>query len=370
LRPAWLEIDLSAIRHNLSVVRRHVGADVAIIAIVKCNAYGHGAPAVAQAALEGGATTLAVAIVEEGLELRDAGLTAPVLVLGATTPDEAATCVARDLTPAVTYPEFALALAEAARQAGRRASCQVKIDSGMGRQGVRTEHVRALGEILRGLPELEVTGVFSHFASASANPTFSGEQLRAFLAAVPVLEAALGHAIPLRHTCASSGIILYPDAWLTGVRPGVLMYGVFCENDNEELEGTRPALSWKARISHIKELDAGDTVGYSRACTLTRPTRAAILGLGYGDGYPRTLSGNADVLMGGRRCPVLGRVSMDCTVVDVTDVPGAEVGQEAVLIGMQGDQEITAGEIATRAGTVVQEIVARLGARLPRVYSG
>lgn len=370
MRPAWLEIDLGALAHNIARVRQHVGPKVELIAVVKANAYGHGAEAVARCALACGARLLAVALVGEGIALRQAGLDAPILVLGAADPDEAPLFVEHDILATVTTAELARALSRAAVAQGKTARCHVKVDSGMGRLGVRVEEVGRFGELLRELPGLRVEGAFSHFACSQDDPDFTHLQTRRFLAALPQLEQALGHPVGMRHLANSGGVVGYPESWLDAVRPGAVVYGIFTIHNAEHLPGTRQVMSLKARIVALRQVRPGESVGYDRTYVASGPTLTAVLPLGYADGYPRALSSVGEVLVRGFRCPVLGRVSMDTTIIGVGHVPGVAVGDEAVLLGAQGNDLITTGEVARWGGTIVQEIAARMSTRLPRVYLG
>ena len=366
LRPAWIELDLEAIRHNTRQIRSIVGSGSKLMAVVKANAYGHGAVPVARACLEAGAHMLAVALVQEGVELRQAGLTAPILVVGTTDHHEAEAICEFGLTPSVSTWDLAAALSATAVKQGLLADCHIKIDSGMGRQGVRHDECEVFGQRLCDLPALRVAGAFSHFASCPADVAFTDQQVAAFLSGLASLERGLQGQIPLRHLAASAGILCRPDAHLDGVRPGAILYGVADSGYEDHLPRFRPAMALKARIVSTKRLHVAESVGYGRTFRAPRETTTALLSLGYADGIPRALSNNADVLIRGQRCPLIGRVSMDCIVVDIGDVLGAQVGDEAVLLGAQGPERITAEELAQRAGTCVQEIVSRMGARLPR----
>ncbi len=369
MRPAWLEIDLDAIGQNLSDVRQLVGPGVDVIAVIKSNAYGHGAVPVARRVLAGGAKLLGVALIQEAIELREAGITAPMLVLGTTDPSEAPEFVEYGVMAAVGGEDLARALSEASARIGKPALCHIKIDTGMGRQGVRPEAIRSLGQALSALPNLSIEGVFSHFASSSGDTEFTEHQRETFLGAVPVLETSLGRRILLRHLANSGGIVHHHDAWLDAVRPGALLYGISELNGADFPSTLRQAMSLKAKIVFTKGICAGDSVGYGRAFVVCREACTAVLPLGYADGYPRSLTNNADVLVHGKRCPVLGRISMDSIVIDVTEVEAVQVGDEAVLLGRQGDEMITTGELAKQGGTIVEEICARMAGRLPRVYT-
>lgn len=370
MRPAWLEIDLDAIAHNYELITGQVGAQVGIVGVVKANAYGHGAVPVARLLSGLGTRFLAVALVQEAVELREAGLTDPILVMGAGDAGEAALFVECGVCATVTDISFARALSEAAVSTGRPGLCHIKIDSGMGRQGVRADHIAAFGSQIAALPGLDVQGIFSHFASSAHDVAFTDRQVAVFSQAVTDLESALGRRVPLRHLANSGGVMAHPPAWLDAVRPGALIYGIPGPDDLEFLPGSRQAMALKARIVGVKPIRCGESVGYSRTFIADRDTTVAILPVGYADGYTRALSGRAEVLLRGVRCPVAGRVSMDCTMVDCRALGDVQVGEEAVLLGRQGEECITVAELARRADTIVQEIVSRMSARLPRVYTG
>jgi alanine racemase len=338
-----------------------------VCAVVKGNAYGHGAVECSRAALDAGARCLAVAMVCEAQALRDGGIEAPVIILGESAPENAEEILAARATAAVATVEAAEALSAAALRAGTQAEVHVKVDSGMGRQGIRWDEVGPLAQALAGLPGLKVTGAFSHFAVADADAGFTRQQHATFLDACRALEAVLG-PITFRHCSNTAAAILYPETRMSMIRPGAGMYGISPGLPAEAMAGLRPCMSLRAKVVVTKALRPGDSAGYGRAWHAPGPRRIALLPLGYCDGYPRALSGVGEVLVRGRRVPMVGRISMDVIILDVTEVGDVRVGEEAVLVGRQDDERITIEEIASRAGTIVQEIVSRLSPRLPRVY--
>lgn len=372
MRAAFLEIDLSAIRDNVRAIQAMVPEGTQVAAIVKANAYGHGGPEVSRACVEAGAALLCVAIADEGVELREAGIDAPVLVLGPPDAEEAGLYLRHDLIATLSDPEHARMMAAAAREAGGVARVHVKLDSGMGRHGARAEAAEELARTLADCPEVRVEGIFSHLADAcNEDLSWSCEQLRRFLATLGLFGVDTAEKRPMIHLANSAAIVRMPTTHHDAVRPGAILYGLNPGFMPElMLDDLRPALALRARLATVKTVEAGEPVGYNRTWYAERDSRIAVLSLGYADGYPRTLSNNADVLVGGRRCPLVGLVSMDAITIDVTDVPGAQIGDEAVLIGAQGGERVTVEELAARGGTIVEEIVARLTRRLPRVYLG
>jgi len=368
LRPAWLEINLSALADNVHNLQSVLSPHQQIIAVVKANAYGHGAVPVSRVALGAGAERLAVAIVEEAVELRADGCTAPVMCLGATPPEVAPVLVEQHIEAPLTDLTGARALSEAACAAGTTAPVHIKIDTGMHRLGVRAEEIGPFCEALRELPGLEIVGVFTHFSSSQIDPEFTLAQLATFRTAVAEAEQALGFRIPLRHVCNSGATVRYPEAWLDAVRPGALLYGIPRDRGGLYMPEMRSVLALKARLAVIKPLYAGESVGYDRTWSAPHDTRLGLLSLGYGDGYDRLLSNRGHVLVQGRQCGIIGRICMDTTMVDLTNVPEAQVGDTAVLVGEQGGERIRVHDLADLCDTVVQETVSRFSSRLPRVY--
>ena len=391
--PAWIEVDTTAIRRNAEAVRRFVGAGVRVMAIVKADGYGHGAVPVAEAALAGGVSHLGVASVAEGIELREAGITTPVLILGCGMPEQAPQVVSHDLMQTLATEDMARALSEAAGsrkqeagRKGRQVGVHIKVDTGMGRLGVRPHEALAFARLVSSLPGLRIDGIYSHLATADSEDTsYALDQARQFEGVLAEM-AAQGVTPPLRHLANSAATVRFPEMHLDLVRTGLLIYGLNplpleteeAGSRKQEAGGERlvprgtcciplsPALSLKTRIACIKEMPAGQRLSYSGLYTTERPTRIACLPLGYADGYPRALSNIGSVLVSGRRCPVVGAVCMDQMLVDLGEI-AAKPGDEVVLIGEQAGARITANELAAAQGTVVHEIVARLGKRLPRV---
>lgn len=362
-RGTYIRVDLEAIAHNTRVLRESIAPARHMMAVVKANGYGHGLCPVAKTALANGADYVGVAIPEEGEALRKAGVTAPILVLGPVNARGAEADAAFDLTQAVFDRERVLWLEEAAARQGKTAQVHLKIDTGMGRIGVRNEEeLRNVLAAIDASPHVQLTGAFTHFADADgADPAYTLAQMAAFDRMRALLPGGL-----LLHAAASAAGERYPAARYDMVRDGIALYGC--------LEGTklplRPALSWHTEIMYVKTVPAGASVSYGCTFRAERETRVATLPVGYGDGYHRALSGKAQVLIGGRRCPVIGRVCMDQIMVDVSGLPeeDAALGREAVLLGRQGNDEITAGEMAAWAGTISYEMLLAATARVPILY--
>lgn len=376
-RRAWAEVDLDAIRSNVRALAARVhGAE--IVAVVKAEAYGHGAPEVAAAALEGGATRLAVALPEEGVALRAAGFpeSVPILVLGATPPAHAATVVQHRLEQVVSSRKLVEALATEARRLGVRARVHLKVDTGMGRLGFKPgEDAIQAAQLIASAETLELVGVMTHLAESESEDTaFTLEQLRQFR---EVLRQLSDRGIPFgsAHAANSAAATRFAEARFSYVRTGIMMYGLYpgrtCVGEVE----LRPALSWKARICHIKRVDPGTSVGYGRTYVTSRDEVIATVPVGYADGLRRVLSNKGEVLVDGIRAPIVGNICMDQFMVRIPQSLASEVGdletllgREVVLIGRQGEEEISADEVASLLGSINYEVVTGISWRVPRVY--
>jgi len=362
-RATRVEVDLDAIRHNVGVLKP---PGVELMAVVKGDAYGHGAVAVARAAVEAGAGWLGVALPEEGIALREAGVEAPILVLSELPPGAEAPAIAAGLTPSLYTDEGLERLAATGR--GRSLGVHVKVDTGMHRVGVHPPEA-AVPFVDRVVASgLGLEALWTHLSSAEDDEVVTKEQLARFHEAVDAVRAA-GHEPRLLHAANSAATILHPPAHLDLVRTGIAIYGVAPAPGLRERVGLRPAMTWRTAITMVKRLPAGAGVSYGLRYRTERATTVATIPVGYADGYPRALSSRADVLIGGRRCRVAGAVTMDQTVVDCGDLDVAP-GDEAVLLGHQAEEEVTAEELAERAATLGYEIVARVGSRVPREHRG
>jgi alanine racemase len=367
-RPTWAEIDLDALRHNLRRVRDRVG-DRRILAVVKADAYGHGAVEVARALAGAGVAMLGVALPEEGVELRRAGVDRPILLLGGFTPEQADLVVEHGFLPAVYRADQVEALDAAAARAGRPLDVHLKIDTGMGRLGVPAPDVGAFGEVLARAAGVRLTGAFSHLAVADApGDPFTAAQIERFRGAVETLRRARFEPADL-HLANSAAISDHPPAWLSLVRPGIVLYGYPPSVQVAPLDW-RPVLSLKTRIIYLKEVPPGTSLGYARTFVASRPSRIASLAAGYDDGLPRDLGNRGQVLVRGRFAPIVGRISMDLTTIDVTDHPEVRLHDEVVLIGRDGGERLGADLLAARSGRIVWEVLCGVGARVPRLYRG
>jgi alanine racemase len=369
-RPTWLEVDLGAIGQNTHLIKEFVGPEVEVLVSLKADAYGHGALRVARTVLRNGAGWLGVATVSEAAPLRTAGILAPIVVFGFTAPWQAREAVRLDLRATVYEAESARALARAAQDLGREVRVHVKIDSGMGRLGLRAEDlpdILAFWEELRGLPGLLVEGVFTHLATAdSADQTYARRQIARFEAVLAALDER-GLRPPIVHAANSAVLLTLPATHFNLVRAGIAIYGLPPSDEVRLPDGFRPALAFKTQVAQVKEVPAGEGISYGATYVTTAPTRVATLPVGYADGFRRGPANWGEVLVRGRRAPLLGRVCMDQCMIDVTHIPGVRTGDEVVLIGRQGDDELTAEAVAARLGTIHYEVVAALLARVPRV---
>ncbi len=365
-RPTRLEVDLGAIAHNLRLVRRIVGDKVGILAVLKANGYGHGALLVARAVVAKGADMLGVACVSEGVAFRQAGIAAPILVLGYTPPWQLGEAVAHDIALTLFDCDTARALDRVAAATGRVARVHVKVDTGMGRLGLLPDQVLPFMHWLTGLDHLVVEGMFTHFSVAdAADKSYTYRQLDIFRDVLRQVHAA-GIEVPVVHAANSAAILTVPEARFNMVRLGIALYGLSPGPETPLPEGFRPALTFKTCIAQVKTLPPGSFVGYGNTYCTSGEERIAVIPVGYADGFRRAPGNWEYVLVRGRRAPIVGRVCMDQTMVNVTHIPGVRQGDEVVLIGVQGGQEITVDEVARRLGTINYEVISTILARVPR----
>lgn len=360
-------IDLDAIRHNYLLMKGQLPPDVRVMAVVKANAYGHGILEVAKTIVDAGGNDLAVAIPEEGVQLRDNGIRANILVLGAATDVAAEVAVERGLTLTVFEPHMVEVLEEAAVSIGKMALVHIKLDTGMNRIGLKTEgEADALALALSQVTHVKVTGIYTHFADAD-NLTDAGEintyshnQLEMF----QTLRAHFDPSIPA-HVSNSAMSLVAPEANFNMIRQGISLYGYPPVATDLDF---RHALRWESEVVYVKELCSGCSISYGCTYTTDRPMRVATVAVGYGDGYHRLMSNRGQMLVNGKRANIVGRICMDQTIIDVTDIPDVQVGTQAVLIGSQGSDSISADELATWAETISYEVLLAITTRVPRTY--
>jgi alanine racemase len=362
-RPVWADIDLDALAHNIRELKRRAGS-AQLMAVVKANAYGHGAIAVARAALAAGADRLGVICLDEGEELRRAGITAPILIMGFTPVSQAERVVDLSLTPTVSSQQMALALSRFAVEKSVTVTIHLKVETGLNRYGLPPEQLLPLAESLRQLPGLDVEGLFTHFATGdAADKSYVRLQFQRFTQVADKLPW-----IRMRHAANTANLIDMPELALDMVRPGIGIYGCYPSPHVQRSVDLRPVLSLKSRVARLRRLEPGESVSYGCTWTAARPSVVALVMCGYGDGLRRDLSNKGNVLIRGRRAPIIGRIAMDMCITDVTDIPYVALDDEVVIIGRQRDDEIPAEEVAALCGTINYEILTGISARVPRVY--
>jgi len=361
MRPTWAEIDLNSLKFNFNQVKRIVGSNVCVLSVVKADAYGHGSIAVSRALVEAGTDMLGVATVEEAIELRESGIKVPIVLLGGVQPEEAELVVRYALTPSIFSLSSAEAINRYAYRVGKKVRFHLKVDTGMNRLGLSVDEVCCFLNCLTSLRNLELEGVFTHFASADSNSRdFTLKQISSFKLVIYTLKKA-GLSPRYMHMANSAGIQRFPESHMNLVRPGIMLYGSGKLGQWE----LKPVMKLKTRVVQLKSLPVGSPVSYGGTFVTKRPTLIATLPIGYGDGYMRRLSNRAFVSLKGFRVPVIGSVCMDMTIVDVTDVPDVRVGDEVVLFG---DDGIKVEDIAMWADTISYEILSIIGKRIPRIY--
>ena len=358
LGPTWTEVNLDAIAQNVRNIKKLIGEKKELMAVVKGNAYGHDILEVSSVALNNGATRLAVARLEEGIFLRKARIAVPILILGLTLKQQAELLVSYNITPTVCEYEMIEKLSESAIKEDKVVKVHLKVDTGMGRIGIFPNHILDFVKKVKALKNIEIEGIFTHFSVADEkDKTYTEEQFKKFIEVLTILEKE-GIKIPVKHVGNSATLLDLPYMWLDLVRPGISIYGLYPSREVQKTVKLIPAHSFKTRIVFLKELPAGECISYGRTyATTKRRTKIASLPIGYADGYNRLLSNQGEVLVRGRRFPVIGRVCMDQCMIDVTNLPQVKIGDEVVLWGRQGQEEITVEEIAEKIGTINYEIV-------------
>ena len=364
MRPTRAEIDSAAFGRNIDAINARLPRGSRLIAVMKANAYGHGAAELARQCTPERVAMIAVVMLEEALELRRAGVALPILVLGPLTERQVSVAAENAITIGIPGPEELEAAARVARE--RDVDIHLKLDSGMGRMGVVESELASAVDVIRSTARLRLGAIYTHYANAgAADDPFTDEQSARFDTLVETLRQA-GIEAPLRHRANSAGTMLSKFKPGEHVRVGLGLYGA--EPLDAGVSRLEPVMRWRTEIMRLKELPAGHAIGYGMTYRTKRPSRIATLPVGYADGYNRALSNKGEVLVSGWRAPVVGRVSMDLVTVDVTDIPEATVGDEAVLLGRQGEQEIAVEELAAKIGTISYEVLCGVSARVPRVY--
>lgn len=358
LSPTWTEINLDAIAKNVRNIKELIGEKKELMAVVKGNAYGHDILEVSSVVLKNGASRLAVARLEEGIFLRKAGVVAPILILGLTLKQQAELLVYYNITPAVCEYEMIEKLSESAIKVGKVVKVHLKVDTGMGRIGILSHDILRFSKKIRALKKVEIEGIFTHFSVADEkNKTYTEEQFKKFIEVLTLLEKE-EKRIPIKHVGNSATLLDLPHMWLDLVRPGISIYGLYPSTEVQKTIKLIPAHSFRTRIVFLKELSAGEYVSYGRTyTTIKKRTKVASLPVGYADGYNRLLSNQGEVLVRGRRFPIIGRICMDQCMVDVSSLLEVKIGDEVVLWGRQGQEEITVEEISEKIGTINYEIV-------------
>jgi len=376
-RPVWAEISLTAILHNLRAIRKQVGAQRKILAVVKSNAYGLGAVPVAKALQKAGTEWFGVTCANEGVELREAGIRKRILILTGFWPGEEKRLIQNNLTPTVTRVDDLGHLERSAKAAGGKSRLRfhLKINTGMNRLGISADEVESFARKLAGCKHIELEGTFTHFASAedfTARQT--NEQEKVFLACLDRLRA-LGVSPGIVHMANSGAICARPSTWADMVRPGAILYGYYQSFDppqkKQEVMGQvalQPCLSLRARIISLRNVPVGEGVGYAARFVTKRPSRIAVINAGYADGVVRALTNRGWALVRGRRVPLVGTISMDLTTLDLTDVPEAVLGDVVTIYGKDGDASIEVSEVAHEIGTVTSDLLCALGRRVPKFY--
>jgi alanine racemase len=369
----WAEVDLEALRGNLAWIRHRVGPQVKIMTVVKADAYGHGLKQIAALLMQSGTDIFGVANLAEARAIHNVGKGWPVLMLGACLPGEIESAVADGVRPTLSTLAEARQFSRAATRLNKLVHAHIKVDTGMGRLGVAPDRARELIIRVRRLAGIRIEGLFTHYSSVEDDPDFSRWQRMQFQELLDGLGRE-GIRFPLIHANNSGALLHEPDSVFTLVRPGLLVYGVVPAGKRRVASGLKarlqPALSLKCRVSLVKDIPAGTPLSYGRTFVASRAMRVATLSAGYGDGYLRAASNRAQVLVGGKRCRVVGRVTMDQVLVDVSRLANVRVGDEAVLVGRQGGDEILAAELAAWCGTVPWEVLTNISYRVPRIYRG
>jgi alanine racemase len=366
--PTCVSVDLSALAHNLAQFRKVLSPGCDVLAVIKANAYGHGSVQTAKALIRQGVSRVAVVSIEEGITLRQAGINAPIVILGPVFHEQFTDLFTHQLTPVISDAAILPALGQAASSLPSPYPIHLKVETGMGRLGLTHAELVDLFSSRRFPSGLHLEGLMTHLADADGTATdTTEEQLTWFRKAIEIVRAS-GFRVPWIHAANSAGAVRFPDAQFSLVRPGIMLYGYHTLPASIVAPDLKPVLTLRTTIAQLRTVQAGHKVSYNGTFTAKTPTKVAILPIGYADGLSRHLSNRGSVLIRGQRAPIAGLVCMDMIMVDVTGIAGASVGDEAVIIGRQGDDQITADDIAKWTGTIAYEVLCTIGPRVPRLY--
>ena len=363
----WVEVNLGNIASNMRYIRKTVSKEAKVIAVVKADAYGHGATEVSRIVLKNGADMLGVANIDEAMELRRAGIKVPILLLNWTEPPHLEDVVRNSLAQTIFDLDSARVLSSVAKKMNRTVLVHIKIDTGMGRLGLLAEDAPGFVQKVAILPNLKIEGIFSHLSVAGDERTYSFNQFQKFMSVLNELQKTR-IKIPIQHIANSGAILSYPRMHLTAVRPGIIIYGISPWGLKKKCKFLKPGMSFKTKIVFIKEVPKGTSISYGRTFITKRRSLIADIPIGYSHGYNRKLSNKSWVLVKGKRVPLVGRICMDQCLIDVSSVHGIKVGDEVVLFGRQGKEEISAEELASWSGTIGYEVVTTIGRLVKRIY--
>ena len=380
-RATFAEINLKAFKHNLQNLKTITEPATGIMAVIKADAYGHGALPCAKAAVDLGVNYLGAGIIEEGIELRENGITEPILILGSIFPDEAEDLVRHDLATILCTPDLAQALAKEAEKQRKTVNVHIKVDTGMNRLGVLPENLLPLIKTISNLPALKLEALSTHFSSADdEDKSITTQQIELFQKTLTELQEAGVTMPPLTHLANTSALLRFPESRSKMVRPGLILYGSLpspvlnsvaqevCQKEN--LKNFQPVMQWKSKIILLKSVQKGQPLSYSRKHFTQKNSLIATLPIGYADGLHRNLSNNMEVLVKGKRAPQVGTICMDMILIDVTEVSDVNIGDEVVIFGKQGEEEILVEELARKSNTIPYEILCNVGKRVLRIYQG
>lgn len=368
MRPTRAEINLTILHSNLKNIRHKLAVNTQVMGIVKANAYGHGLVEISKSLVQNGIEYLGVGFIEEGIQLRTAGITSPILVLGGVFGDQVEKFLAFDFEITVSSLELAQRINdEVAKNNGRKARVHMKIDTGMERLGIHSEHAVEFVEKVARLPKLDIVGIFSHFASSEKDTSFTQYQLQQFTSVLEQLKKKKIE-IPFKHIANSGAILNGSESYFNLARPGILLYGIYPSKEIQKTISVIPILSLKSKIVYLKDVAANKSISYGRTYFTNRTSRIATIPIGYGDGYFRTLSNNVDVLIHGKRFSSVGTICMDQMMLDVTDGENIHVGDDVTLIGKDGNEEIKVEELAEKVGTNSYEVLTNISTRVPRFF--